>query len=212
MSGTTTKRFIRSAIRGAELDEFLRKYLEKAGYGGAKLMRTPTETRVTIYATKPGLIIGRGGESIRELEKALERILKVDGIKVAVAEVEVPELNPYIMANYIAAALEKEIHFRRVGFWALNTIMNAGALGAEISIKGKLRTERATYEKYRAGYLLKTGDPALKNLREATVHVQLKPGIFGIKVRIMPPESVVTDKVTLKAPEEVQKAEVASEG
>lgn len=201
------KGFIRRGVQRAELDEFLRKYLGKAGYGGAQLIRAPDGTRITVYATKPGMVIGRGGESIKELEKQLERILGVEGVKVAVAEIEVPELNPNVMANYIASALEKEVHFRRVGFWALNAIMSAGALGAEISIKGKLRTERATYEKYRAGYLLRAGDLAIKNLREATVHVQLKQGTFGIKVRILPPESKVFDKVSLKAEEAPKEAE-----
>jgi small subunit ribosomal protein S3 len=75
--------------------------------------------------------------------------------------------------------------------------MEAGALGAEIIISGKLRTERARFEKFRAGYMPKCGDPALKFMRKAEVHVQLKPGIFGIRVRIMPPDAVFPDKIQI---------------
>jgi small subunit ribosomal protein S3 len=73
--------------------------------------------------------------------------------------------------------------------------MEAGALGVEVIISGKLRTERARYEKFRAGYLPKSGQPAMKYLRKAELHVQLKPGIFGVKVRIMPPDAQFPDKV-----------------
>lgn len=75
--------------------------------------------------------------------------------------------------------------------------MEAGALGAEIIISGKLRTERARYEKFKAGYLPKCGDPAIKYMRKAEVHVQLKPGIYGVKVRIMPPDAKFPDKIEI---------------
>lgn len=78
--------------------------------------------------------------------------------------------------------------------------MEAGALGAEIIIRGKLRTDRARYEKFRAGYLPKSGQPPMKYMRKATLHVQLKPGMFGIKVNIMPPDATFPDKVSITEP------------
>ncbi|HIE22977.1 MAG TPA: 30S ribosomal protein S3, partial [Candidatus Korarchaeota archaeon] len=108
------------------------------------------------------------------------------------------------------------VHFRRAGFWALNQIMEAGALGAEIIISGKLRTERARYEKFRAGYLPKSGEPAMKYMRKAEVHVQLKPGIFGVKVRIMPPDAKFPDRIKIletieKTPSETAESTEAEE-
>jgi small subunit ribosomal protein S3 len=88
--------------------------------------------------------------------------------------------------------------------------MEAGALGAEIIVSGKLRTERARYEKFKAGYLPKCGEPALKYLRKAVAHVQMKPGMFGIKVRIMPSDAVFPDRIKIATelpPEEKKKAE-----
>ena len=98
----------------------------------------------------------------------------------------------------VTAALERGIHFRRAAYWALRRIMEAGALGAEVIISGKLTTERARYEKYREGYLPKTGDPVMKQLKTAVAYTQLKPGIFGVKVNILPPEARFPDKPSIK--------------
>ncbi|MEM3609159.1 MAG: 30S ribosomal protein S3 [Candidatus Bathyarchaeia archaeon] len=191
------KRFITESIKKAEIDEFLQKKLERAGYGGVTISKTPLGTHIVIYAMRPGLVIGRGGETIRELANILEENFKVSNPQISVSEIEVPELNAYVVASRVAAALQRGVHFRRAGFWALNQVMEAGALGAEIIISGKLRTERARYEKFRAGYLPKCGDPALKYMRKAEVHVQLKPGIFGVRVRIMPPDAKFPDKLEI---------------
>jgi small subunit ribosomal protein S3 len=194
---STVKHFITESRKRTEIDEFLQKKLERAGYGGISISKTPLGTNIVIYAMRPGLVIGRGGENIKELAEILEKEFKVSNPQISVSEIEVPELNAYVVASRIASALERGVHFRRAGFWALNQVMEAGALGAEISISGKLRTERARFEKFRAGYMPKCGDPPLKYLRKAEVHVQLKPGIFGVKVRIMPPDAVFPDKIQI---------------
>jgi small subunit ribosomal protein S3 len=207
------KRFITESIKKAEIDEFLQKKLERAGYGGVTISKTPLGTHIVIYAMRPGLVIGRGGETIRELASILEENFKVSNPQISVSEIEVPELNAYVVASRVAAALQRGVHFRRAGFWALNQVMEAGALGAEIIISGKLRTERARYEKFRAGYLPKCGDPALKYMRKAEVHVQLKPGIFGVRVRIMPPDAKFPDKLEIvgETPPEEKVAEEKAE-
>jgi len=194
---SVVKHFISEYKKRAQIDEFLQKKLERAGYGGVDISKTPLGTHVVIYAMRPGSVIGRSGETIRELAKILEEQFKLSNPQISVSEIEVPELNPYIVASRIAAALERGVHFRRAGFWALNQVMEAGALGVEIIIGGKLRTERARYEKFKAGYIPKCGDPAMKYMRKAVVHVQLKPGIFGVKVRIMPPDAKFPDKIQI---------------
>ncbi len=212
------KRFITESIKNAEIDEFLQKKLERAGYGGVNLSKTPLGTHVVVYAMRPGLVIGRGGETIRELATSLEEKFGVSNPQISVSEIEVPELNAYVVASRVASALQKGIHFRRAGFWALNQVMEAGALGCEIVISGKLRTERARFEKFRAGYFPRCGEPALRWMRKTEAHVQLKPGMFGIKVKIMPPDAQFPDKikiVTVLPPEEVQEKEpeeIESEG
>jgi small subunit ribosomal protein S3 len=194
------KRFITEAIKRTEIDEFLQKKLERAGYGGVNLSKTPLGTHVVIYAMRPGLVIGRGGETIKELASALEQNFKVGNPQISVSEIEVPEFNAHVVANRVASALERGVHFRRAGFWALNQVMEAGALGAEIVISGKLTTERARFEKFKAGHFPIVGEPALKAMKTSEAHVQLKPGIIGVRVKIMPPDAVFPDKVTIVKP------------
>jgi len=191
------KRFISEAIKNAEIDEFLQKKLERAGYGGVNISKTPLGTHVVVYAMRPGIVIGRGGETIRELATFLEQNFKVANPQISVSEIEIPELNAYVVASRVTSALQKGIHFRRAGFWALNQVMEAGALGCEIVISGKLRTERARFEKFRAGYFPRCGEPALKYTRKTEAHVQLKAGMFGVRVKIMPPDAQFPDKIKL---------------
>ena len=204
------KRFITEAIKNTEIDEYLQKKLERAGYGGVNLSKTPLGTHVVIYAMRPGLVIGRGGETIKELATALEENFKLSNPQISVSEIEVPEFNASVIASRVASALERGVHFRRAGFWALNQVMEAGALGVEIVISGKLRTERARFEKFRAGEFPRVGDPALKYTRKAAAHVKLKPGIIGVRVKIMPPDAVFPDKIKIVvAPPPEEKMEEA---
>ncbi len=196
------KRFITESIKRTEIDEFLQKKLERAGYGGVNLSKTPLGTHVVIYAMRPGLVIGRGGETIKELAAALEQNFKVSNPQISVSEIEIPEFNAHVVANRVSSALERGVHFRRAGFWALNQVMEAGALGCEIVISGKLTTERARFEKFKAGHFPIVGEPALRAMRTAEVHVQLKPGMIGVRVKIMPSDAYFPDKVIIAEKEE----------
>ncbi len=203
------RHFITESIKRTEIDEFLQKELERAGYGGVNISKTPLGTHIVVYAMRPGLVIGRGGGTIRELAKTLEEKFKLPNPQISVSEIEIPELNAYVVASRIASALQRGIHYRRAGFWALRQVMDAGALGVEIVISGKLRTDRARYEKFRDGYLPKSGEPPLKYTRKAEVHVQLKPGILGVKVRIMPPDAEFPDKIQIVEEPSLEEKETA---
>ncbi len=194
------KRFITESIKKTEIDEFLQRKLERAGYGGVNLSKTPLGTHVVVYAMRPGLVIGRGGETIKELARSLEENFQITNPQISVSEIEVPELNAYVIAARVTSALERGVHFRRAAFWALNQVMDAGALGVEIVISGKLRTERARFEKFRAGYFPRCGEPALRWMRKAEAHVQLKPGIIGVRVKLMPPDAQFPDKIAIVPP------------
>ncbi len=208
---SVVKHFIEESVKKAEIDEFLRNEFERAGYGGVDITKTPLGTHMVIYTMRPGLVIGRAGETIKNLAITLEEKFQVPNPQISVAEIEIPELNPNVMASRVASSLKRGVHFRRAGFWALNRIMEAGALGAEIVISGKLRTDRARYEKFRAGYLAKSGDPALKYLRKAAIDVQLKPGIFGVKVHIMPPEAKFPDQMVIAEEKPAEEEEEVEE-
>ena len=194
---SVVRHFVEESVKKTEIDEFLKNELERAGYGGVDITKTPLGTHIVVYAMRPGVVIGRGGETIKELARVLEEQFALPNPQISVAEIEIPELNAYVIASRIASALRRGVHYRRAGYWALNQVIDSGALGIEIIISGKLRGRRAKYEKFRAGYLPKSGDPPLEHMRKAELHVQLKPGIFGVKVRIMPPDVEFPDKISL---------------
>jgi small subunit ribosomal protein S3 len=208
---SVVKHFIEDSIKRAEIDEFLQNEFERAGYGGVSITKTPLGTHLVVYTMRPGIVIGRGGETIRALATVLEENFQLPSPQISVAEIEIPELNAHVVASRIASALKRGVHYRRAGFWGLNQIMDAGALGAEIIISGKLRTDRARYEKFREGYLPKSGEPPRKYMRKAELHVQLKPGILGVKVRLIPPDAEFPDQVKIQILEEDLKEETKGE-
>jgi len=192
------KYFVQENARRAEIDEFLSQDLKRAGYSRVEMTKTPLGTRVVVYAAKPGLVIGRRGESIRDLTQVLEQRFGVQNPQISVATLESPELDAKVVASQIAMALQRGIHFRRAAYWALQRTIEAGALGVEIVIRGKLSTDRARYEKYKAGYLPSVGEAIGKLVRFAVVDTQLKQGLFGIRVRLMPPNVSLPDKPSIR--------------
>ncbi|MCJ7468925.1 30S ribosomal protein S3, partial [Candidatus Bathyarchaeota archaeon] len=113
------KHFVVESIKKTEIDEFLQNKLERAGYGGVNISKTPLGTHIVIYAMRPGIVIGRGGETIRELASVLEEKFQVPNPQISVSEIEIPELNAYVVGTKLASALQRGVHFRRAGFWAL---------------------------------------------------------------------------------------------
>jgi small subunit ribosomal protein S3 len=158
--------------------------LKDAGFGGADIQKSPLGTRLTLYVTRPGLVIGRKGSGIRDLTSKLEVRFGLTNPQISVVEVEVPELNPKIMCNRLAQLIERGTAFRRAALWTVKTIEGAGALGVEVTISGKLRSERAHFEKHSSGIIPKSGNMADKVVREGITHVLTKMGIMGIRLKI----------------------------
>ena len=203
------KNILMSKLKKAEIYEYLAEKLKDAGFGGVDIAFTPMGTRVTIYAMRPGRVIGPRGRTIKEISEELEKRFGVENPNVTVAEIEVPELNPQVMAYRIAQALQRGVRHRRVAFWALRRIMDAGARGVEIEISGKLTSARHRTEKFTAGIMPKSGDPALKYVKIGKASVLLKPGVYGVKVKIFPPDAPMPEEIRIAEPEESkeQKAE-----
>jgi len=191
--------FIKDVSKKSQIDEYLSNELRKAGYSKVELTKTPMGTRVVIFAAKPGIVIGRRGQSVRDLTKMLEEKFSLENPQISIASVELPEVDAKIMATQIAMALERGVHFRRAAYWAMGRIMDAGALGVEVTISGKLTTQRARREKYRQGLILKVGDQVGRQVLAATAHSQLKQGLFGVKVSILPPNFEFVDRPSIKA-------------
>jgi small subunit ribosomal protein S3 len=174
----------------ADLDEYLEAQLKEAGYAGVDIQRNPIGTRITVFVTRPGLAIGRRGTGIKELTERVAQKFPLPNPQIAVSEVERPELNPRIMAQRTAQIVARGTAFRRAANWTMTTIMEAGAMGCEIGVAGKLRSDRAHKEKYRMGVVPKSGETADEIVRSATTDVLLKLGLFGIKVKIAIPDAI----------------------
>ncbi len=196
---SVTKYFVKDASRRLEIDEYLAKELKRTGYSHVELTKSPVGTRVVIYAAKPGMVIGRRGQSIKDLTKLLEQKFGIENPQLSVATIDVPELDPKVIAAQVAMALQRGVHFRRAAYWGIQRVLESGASGVEIVIRGKLTTERSRYEKFKAGYLPRVGEPVLKYVKEAVADIQLKQGLFGIKVRILPPNIDVFDHPVIKS-------------
>jgi small subunit ribosomal protein S3 len=181
---SASKNVMRNNFRNMELDEYLSIVLKEAGYGDVDIQKTPIGTRITLYVTRPGLVIGRKGSGIKELTARLEEKFGLTNPQISVQEVSTPELNPKIMCNRIAQLIERGTAFRRAALWTINTITGAGALGVEVTISGKLRSERAHFEKHSAGVIPKSGDLAEKVVKIGVTHVLTKMGLMGIQLKI----------------------------
>lgn len=214
------KNVLKNNYRNTELDEFLKEELKDAGFGGADIQKSPLGTRLTLYVTRPGLVIGRKGSGIRDLTSKLEVKFGLTNPQISVVEVEVPELNPKIMCNRLAQLIERGTAFRRAALWTVNTIKNAGALGVEVTISGKLRSERAHFEKHSSGIIPKSGNMADRVVREGITHVLTKMGIMGIRLKIAiknatPPEfELITnfkDHNNLKNQQDTSSSSVSNE-
>jgi small subunit ribosomal protein S3 len=202
---SAVKYFIEQNVRKLTIDEFLATELNSAGYGGVEIRKMPMRTEVVIHASRPGVVIGRRGQKIRELTYILENDFKVENVQVEVAEIENPWLNAEVMASRLARQLERGVRFRRMAYWILRRVMRAGAIGCEIIVKGKLSSRRARYQKFTQGTIAKTGEPAGLFVDAATDRAVLKPGVIGITVRIMKPDSKLPGVINVKKPK-VKKA------
>ncbi|BFH73482.1 30S ribosomal protein S3 [Sulfurisphaera javensis] len=191
------KYFLQKSMTKVMVDEYLAKQFYNAEYAGVEILKTPIGTRVVIYAGRPALIIGKGGKTIKQLAQMLERYFGLDNPQITVTTIDNPELNARVMAFRLAVALEKGYHFRRAAFITIRRIMNAGALGAEVIISGKLTSERAKYEKLKEGVVYKSGAYLDKIVDRAIAAAMLKPGVYGVEILITKPIKSV-DKIEIR--------------
>jgi len=197
---TLERKFIAENIKRVLLKEYLKKKVERAGFGGIDIQRTPMGTRVTLIAERPGMIIGRKGTAIKDLTDIVAEEFKFDNPQIEVQEEKNPSLNPHIMAHKLAAALERGWHFRRAGHSTVRRIMAAGAKGCQVIISGKLIGQRHRVEKFKEGHIKYCGEPARIWMNEGVAVAKKKTGVIGIKVQIMDPHAKLPDEIEVRDP------------
>jgi len=183
------KHFIDENVKKLIIRKFTEEELSKVGCGEVDIYRTPLGMRISIHAEKPGLIIGRKGKTIQNLTNIFVKDFKLENPQLEVQQIEVPELNASLMAQKIASALERGIHFRRAVYATMKRIMDSGALGCEVTVSGKVTGERARMSKFKDGFIKHAGEKKNEYIQEGYAQALLKPGVLGIKVTIVPPDA-----------------------
>jgi small subunit ribosomal protein S3 len=194
------KKFVQDGFTKALVDEYLAKELERAGYGGMVMNRTPMGTQITVYAEKPGMVIGKGGKLIRKITRDLDRKFRLDNPQIDVQDVGKGDLNGQVVANRLASSLERGWYFRKAGQSMLRRVMDSGARGCEIIISGKLTGPRSRTEKFIAGYIKHSGKPADEIVDKGYSVAVKKLGVIGCQVRIIPPEAIPPDQFKIETP------------
>lgn len=161
---------------------FVKKKLYTAGVSRVEIERAANRVKVTIHTAKPGMVIGRGGAGIEDLKKNLKQ-LTGKAIDVNIAEVKQAELDATLVAENIAAQLEKRIAFRRAMKQSVGRTMRMGAKGIKVMVGGRLGgAEIARTESYREGSI------PLHTLRAdidyGTAEAHTTYGRIGVKVWI----------------------------
>lgn len=182
------RKFIEDAVVKHKITGYLEKSLSRAGFSRVEIQKTPVITRITVFVTNPGRVIGRGGQTINTLTEEIKKKFGVDNPQISVAQVTNEMLEPRLVAREIAFALERGINARHLLHSMLKRIMDSGALGAEIVANGKLAAKNAKARsiKIRLGYMPKAGD-MVKLVDVAQIAAYPKSGAIGVTVRIVQP-------------------------
>ena len=165
-----------------EIKKYVQEKLKSASISKITIERAAKKLRLTIYSSKPGIIIGKKGADIESLKNMLTKMSKLE-VFLDIKEVRKPEVDAQLVADNIASQLEKRISFRRAMKKAVQSSMRLGAKGVKVVCSGRLGgAEIARTEKYAEGSV------PLHTLRSdidyATAEAETTYGICGIKVWI----------------------------
>lgn len=181
------KHFIEKGINMMQIKEYLRSELVRAGFAGLDLQNTPLGVRITLRTSRPGLVIGKGGKRIQEITDVLQSRFGLEMPQIEVEEVQNPDLDAQIMAERLAYSLERGRHYRRAGYYILRKAMDAGAIGITITVAGKVTSQRARTQIFRAGTMKKSGQPSKDAVDKGVAQCIQKSGVLGVIVKIYRP-------------------------
>jgi small subunit ribosomal protein S3 len=139
-------------IEDNQIREFVKSKLFNAGISKIEIERSAKRVKLNIYTAKPGMVIGKGGQGIEALKKELEFFVKDKNILINIVEVKYAESDAQLMAENVAAQLEKRISFRRAMKQTIQRAMKSGAKGVKTACAGRLGgAEIARTEQYHEG-------------------------------------------------------------
>ncbi|MDP4039620.1 MAG: 30S ribosomal protein S3 [Candidatus Pacearchaeota archaeon] len=192
------KKFVQFKKEELGIKEYVKKSLGKGRISDVSIEYTPVGEKIIVATNRPGLVIGRRGEKINELTSVLKKRFNLDNPHIEIKEIENESLDAQLIADSIAINLERKgsLKFKLIAYRTLKDIMNAGALGSELVLSGKLPSDRARTWRFAQGYLKKTGEPS-KVVNKALAQAKTNQGVVGIKVSILPPDAIIHDKIVV---------------
>lgn len=208
---STLRQIIDRNVERHLVKEFLMNNTKKAGFGGLDIRRTPTGTEVTVKAERPGMVIGRKGKIINELQKQLDERFGLENPRLKVDEVEDAALNAQVMAEKIASAMERGWYYRRAGHSAALNIMEAGARGVIITLAGKLTGSRNRTQKFVRGHVKYCGETALQHMDVGYSVCIKKLGTIGVTVAIMRKGTKLPHEISIYSEEQLRMNAEAAE-
>ena len=195
------RHFVDRNVERQLVREYLMKETERAGFGGLHFERafdnTSICTKVTLQAERVGMVIGRRGKIINELQRRIRTDFNLENPKLQVEEIENPALNAQVMASKLASALERGWYFRRAGHSSVLNVIEAGAKGCLIIIAGKLTGSRHRTEKFLKGHIKFCGETALTHMEVGQSTAVVKLGTIGCTVAIMKPGTKLPHEVDI---------------
>jgi len=161
---------------------YIRNRLRKAGISRIVIERTPKRVVLAIHTSRPGVVIGKSGKEIAQLEEELKKVTNKD-VKILISEIKRPELDAYLVAENIANQLEGRVSFRRAMKSAITAAMRMGADGVRVMCAGRLGgAEMSRTEQYKDGRIpLHT---LRSNIDFAQATAKTIYGTIGVKVWI----------------------------
>jgi small subunit ribosomal protein S3 len=196
---TIEKKFIQQNLKELQIKEYIFEILGKVGVARVKLQRTPLGEKILISCSRPGLVVGRAGSNIQRLTTDLKAKFGLENPQIEIEELTNPMLEASILAEMVSNSLERFGigRFKGIGHKAMTEAMNSGALGVEILISGKVPAQRAKTWRFYNGYLKKCGDVAIEGVDISYRIALLKSGVVGIKVSVMPPTTILPDRIDI---------------
>jgi small subunit ribosomal protein S3 len=188
--------FIKKNFNKMDLDNYLAKKLDRAGYSHLEIIKTPLVTRIVLHVAKPGLAIGKSGSTIKELTEVIAKNFEINNPQIEIQEIKNANLNAKIVVTRMAAMINRGFSWRSVAFRTVKDINAAGAQGIELVFKGALGGKGARKRKQRiaVGYMKKIGDQS-KFVDTAKAPSNPSCGTIGIKLSIIHPDVIFPDKI-----------------
>ncbi len=193
------RQIVAQKVKERQIESFVFLYLGKLSCSHIKMQRTPLGEKISVYTSRPGLIVGKRGANVKKLTDLLKTEFNMENPQLEVIEIE----NPYIDAASVARSLISGFErfgpkrFKAMAYRAIEDAIKAGAKGIEVVVSGRgVPSERAKTWRFSAGYLKKSGDISANYVDRCYESCNLRSGTIGIKVSILHSDVVLPDDIS----------------